>query len=637
MKRQFNKIMSFVLAAVMIFGVMPAGMAFAADIVKDGSCGDNLTWTLDSEGTLTISGTGKMDKGESDFFPWHEVSENITSVIVENGVTYISGHAFDNCINLKSIKLPDVAAWVEENAFEDTAYYKDPNNWDNNVLYIDGYLIKSENLSASQYYIQDETKVIADRAFIGNGNLETIYIPNSVKIIGAQAFDGCMNLTNISIPGSVNQIGMWAFSSTAYYYDDSNWENDMLYIDNWLICANDKITGSCSIKTGTTHIANAAFLCDKIESIAIPYGVKEISANAFSECRKLKSVKIPNSVTKIGSYAFGICYNLESVDIPNSVIEIEDRAFYICGSMKSVTIPSSVERIGKYAFGYEYSYGKNKKYDDFVIKGYKGTAAEKYAKDNTFAFVDLSHTHSYKATVTKKATCTANGVMKYTCSCGSSYTKAIKATGHKYTTTTAKSTLTKDGSTVTKCTVCGAVKSKTAIASVKTVSLSKTSFTYNGKIQKPSVVVKDRTGKTLKNGTDYTVKYSSGCKNVGQYTVTVTFKGKYSGSKTLTFKIVPKGTSISKLTAGKKQFTAKWSAQTAQTTGYELQYSTSSSMSGAKKVTVGKNKTTSSTVKKLKGKKKYYVRVRTYKTVKVNGKNVKIYSAWSKMRNIKTK
>ena len=251
----------------------------------------------------------------------------------------------------------------------------------------------------------------------------------------------------------------------------------------------------------------------------------------------------------------------------------------------------------------------------------------------------LGHNYSDKWTIDKNATCDKPGEKSHHCvRCSSKRdVTAIAALGHKYTTTTVKANLAKDGSTVTKCTVCGAVKSKTAIASVKTISLSKTSFTYNGKIQRPSVVVKDRTGKTLKNGTDYTVKYSSGCKNVGQYTVTVTFKGKYSGTKTLTFKIVPKGTSISKLTAGKKQFTAKWSAQTAQTTGYELQYSTSSSMSGAKKVTVGKNKTTSSTVKKLKGKKKYYVRVRTYKTVRVNGKNVKIYSAWSKMRNVKTK
>ncbi len=238
-------------------------------------------------------------------------------------------------------------------------------------------------------------------------------------------------------------------------------------------------------------------------------------------------------------------------------------------------------------------------------------------------------------------TCTKKGKTagKHCLRCGTVTVaqKSVSATGHKYKTTTAKATTSKDGSVITKCTTCQAIKAKSAVARIASVKLSNISFTYNGKAQKPSVTVKDRTGKVLKNGTDYTVRYSNGCKDVGRYNVTVTFKGNYSGTKTLTFNIIPKGTSISKLTAGKKQFTAKWSKQTAQTTGYELQYSVSSRMSGANTVTVGKNKTTSSTVKKLKKGKKYYARVRTYKTVKINGKSVKIYSGWSKIKSVKTK
>ena len=246
--------------------------------------------------------------------------------------------------------------------------------------------------------------------------------------------------------------------------------------------------------------------------------------------------------------------------------------------------------------------------------------------------------HDYVSVGKTTLSCEAGGYETMQCSyCHDSYQNSTPALGHTYATAAVKATLTKDGSTVTQCTTCGEIKTKSSIPRVSLVYLTNTVFTYNGNILRPSVVVKDRTGKTLKNGTDYTVKYSSGCKNVGQYSVTVTLKGKYAGTKTLTYKIVPKGTSISKLTAGKKQFTAKWTAQTAQTTGYELQYSTSSSMSGAKTVTVGKNKTTSSTVKKLKGKKKYYVRIRTYKTVKIGGKTVKLYSAWSKVKSVKTK
>lgn len=249
--------------------------------------------------------------------------------------------------------------------------------------------------------------------------------------------------------------------------------------------------------------------------------------------------------------------------------------------------------------------------------------------------------HNNVAIKAVAATCDKNGLTAGTkCSVCGTVTKAqttVKAKGHSYKTTTKKATLTANGSVVTKCTVCGKVKSNVAVSKIKTVKLSKSSLTYNGKKQQPTVTVKDNAGKTLKNGTDYTVAYAKGCKNVGQYTVTITFKGNYSGSKKLTFNIVPKGASVSKLTAGKKQLTVKWKKQATQTTGYEIQYSTKSNMKSAKTVTVNKTGTTSTTIKKLKSGKKYYVRIRTYKTVKIGGKNVKLYSAWSKVKNVKVK
>ncbi|MGN0522782.1 MAG: fibronectin type III domain-containing protein, partial [Eubacterium sp.] len=111
------------------------------------------------------------------------------------------------------------------------------------------------------------------------------------------------------------------------------------------------------------------------------------------------------------------------------------------------------------------------------------------------------------------------------------------------------------------------------------------------------------------------------------------FKGKYSGTKTLYFYIKPKSTSISSLTAGSKKFTVKWKKQATQTTGYQIQYSTSSKFSNAKTVTISKNSTTSKTISSLSAKKKYYVRVRTYKVV--NG--TKYYSSWSKAKYVTTK
>lgn len=184
------------------------------------------------------------------------------------------------------------------------------------------------------------------------------------------------------------------------------------------------------------------------------------------------------------------------------------------------------------------------------------------------------------------------------------------------------------------CTACNAkIKSGTKIHRITSVRLSKISYTYNGKVQKPSVVVKDLAGKTLKANTDYTIKYASGCKKVGKYNVTITFKGNYAGSKTLTYTIQPKNTTLKSVTKGSKRFTAKWSRQTSEVTGYQLRYSTNKNMKGAKTITIAKNKTTSYTVKKLKAKKTYYVQIRTYKTVG----SKKYYSPWGNSRSVTTK
>lgn len=168
---------------------------------------------------------------------------------------------------------------------------------------------------------------------------------------------------------------------------------------------------------------------------------------------------------------------------------------------------------------------------------------------------------------------------------------------------------------------------------IGSTKLSFTSCTYNGKEQKPTVTVKNSSGKKLEKGKDYVVSYSSGRKNVGKYTVKVTYIGDYAGVKTLTYTIRPKGTSISKLTKGKQQFTVKWSKQTKQTTGYQIQYSTSSKMNNAKFKTYSNNATTSATVSGLKSGKTYYVRVRTYKMV--NGS--KVCSEWSSIKKVTVK
>lgn len=164
------------------------------------------------------------------------------------------------------------------------------------------------------------------------------------------------------------------------------------------------------------------------------------------------------------------------------------------------------------------------------------------------------------------------------------------------------------------------------------VKLSATTYEYSGSTKTPKVTV-TYAGKTLKNGTDYTVSYSAGRKNVGRYSVKVTLKGRYKGTKTVYFTIVPKKPTVTSVSAGNKSVTVKWSAQTAQTDGYKLEYSTSSSFKNAKSVTVKGKSTSYKTVTGLTNGQKYYFRLKAYKTVTVSGKSITLYSSASAVRS----
>ena len=168
--------------------------------------------------------------------------------------------------------------------------------------------------------------------------------------------------------------------------------------------------------------------------------------------------------------------------------------------------------------------------------------------------------------------------------------------------------------------------------SVQKVVLTQTSYIYDGKVKNPAVKIFDSNGKQL-SFKDYTISKSSGRKNVGKYKYTITFKNGYTGEKTLYFTINPKPTKLTSLKKGSKKMKLKWKKVSSQASGYQIRYSTKSSMSGAKTVTVKKYKTSSKTISRLKKKKKYYVQIRTYKTV---GKE-KYYSDWSARKSVVTK
>ena len=253
--------------------------------------------------------------------------------------------------------------------------------------------------------------------------------------------------------------------------------------------------------------------------------------------------------------------------------------------------------------------------------------------------------------IEKHATCTDAGTEIKVCEiCKNTQRQSVSAAGHTYDTFTKvdeKASTADAGKigTYRYCTECqditdARLMTTSSIRKISNIRVSKDKFTYTGNVCVPEITVKNSVGIKLENGVDYDISVINADgkaveKSVaaGSYNLKVSFKGNYEGVEEFTYTILPKETKINKLVSGKKQFTVKWAKKTAQVTGYQIRYSTKMNMNGAKTILVNKAVTSSKIIKKLKSKQRYYVQIRTYKTV--NG--VKYYSSWSAKKNIRTK
>ncbi len=378
---------------------------------------DNYAFSGCTSLTSVTIGNGVTSIGGAAF----EGCKSLTSVTIGNGVTSIGGAAFEGCKSLTSITIPDSVTSIGRYAFRWCSSLVEINVGGENASYSseNGVLFNKEKTKLITYpsgkkdefyVIPDSVTSIDNSAFYNCTSLTSINIPDGVTSIGGDAFGDCTSLTSITIPDSVTSIGGDAFNNTAYYKNESNWDNGILYIGNHLIKAKWNPSGSVEIKQGTKTIADSAFKdcaslasvtipdsvtsigyyafegCKSLTSITIPDSVTSIKDGAFRGCTSLTSVTIGNSVTSIGEYAFYGCTSLTSVTIPDSVTEIVWRAFGDCTSLTSITISDSVTSIGSYAFNNTAYYNNESNWDNGIL--YIGNHLIK-AKENVSGNVEI--------------------------------------------------------------------------------------------------------------------------------------------------------------------------------------------------------------------------------------------------------
>ena len=305
---------------------------FAEDgnVIASGECGadgDNLTWKLTEDGTLTISGEGKMKEyvdTNDDGGPWNTYRSQITAVVLEPGVVSIGYEAFHFCKSMKSVIIPEGVTSIGHYAFCGCQ-------------------------SLTSVTIPEGTTSIGVNAFLGCRSLTSVVIPESVTSIPWHAFEDCSSLTSVIIPGSTTDIGGNAFKGCSSLTSITIPKN-VLKIGS---CAFEGCTGlmSVTISKGVTGISVAAFSgCSRLTSVVIPESVTCIDRSVFEDCTSLISVTIPEGVTRIDAFAFKGCSSLTSVVIPESVTSIGWYAFNGCSSLTSITIPKYVFSIDSGTF-----------------------------------------------------------------------------------------------------------------------------------------------------------------------------------------------------------------------------------------------------------------------------------------------
>ena len=498
-------------------------------------------------------------------------------------------YAFANCGQLSGdLRIPQPVQEIEFGAFENCKGFDGKYTLLNDQIMIADGAFKGCTGIKGNIEIPNEWTTIPDNAFNGfSGIIGELIIPENITHIGDGAFANCSGLVGqLKIPEEVTYIGGNAFAQCSGFDGKLIIPENVNYIGYGAFSSCQGFTGDLIIPNNVTYIGGWAFSnCDGFSGkLTLPNGIKKIEPYTFWLCSGLKgSVIVPENVTSIGTHAFDGCESVTYITIPKSVTSIED-----------------------------YSPGiGNKDYKNILYRGTK-QAWKQIKKGNNLGLL-MVHVNC------KKINCT----------------KWIPSK---------RATMKNDGKEYVKCKNCGAKVTRT-IERISYIKWPKAKWTYadfkaNGASmyrsmhvfvdegqylfapQDFSVIFKDMNGKRIKN-----------YEKVGKYKCTLTFKGNYEGVYERIVIIIPNSTTITNLKSGDNRFTAKWTKRTAQVTGYQVRYATNKKFNNYKTVTIKGVKNTSKTIKNLKNKKTYYVKVRTYKNV--NG--TKFYSNWSPVKTVKTK
>ncbi len=337
--------------------------ASAASIVSSGTCGadgDNLTWTLNSDGLLTIRGSGEMrDFDWPNRSPWYESSDVLT-IAIEDGITSVGNSAFGYCQKLTAVTLPDSVTKVGDNAF-DSCYSLASINLPSSITTIGEYAFHDCSSLAS-IDLPSSLTSISSATFYRCSRLTDIVIPDGVTSIGNYAFYGCSNLVNITIPASIASIGNSAFAysdsmENVYLSDIAAWcrisfKNDgstpMLHAKN--VFLNGQKIVSVTVPEGVTTLQYTFYGFHDLIRVTLPSTLTSIGDQAFYNCTSLSSISIPEGVTRIGYCAFSTCISLTSATLPDSLTEIGEQAFYSCSKLSGISFPADLSFIGNNAF-----------------------------------------------------------------------------------------------------------------------------------------------------------------------------------------------------------------------------------------------------------------------------------------------